>query len=374
MRDMGRNRKRRNAALPPNLYENGSGYYTYRHPRTGKKYGMGKDRQAAMVAARHLNSELAPLPDLAERILQPPRRETFGAFLGWFESSIIPARNLSNSTKTDYRQKLVHIRAAFEELETDAITIAQVADFLNKLPAVNSNRFRSLLVLIFRYAIAQGKTTSNPAEATIPRPEQVTRQRLTIEGFSAVFAHAEPWMQNAMRLALQTLQRREDITRMKWEHIENGKLYVVQQKVEKRGTGRVAIRITPELQAVLDACLDEVDSPYIIHRKPERARASMKKDHPTQLAPEQISRAFQSARDASGFYSDLSQEARPTFHEIRALGVWLYEQQGINTDALAWGNPGTAMKGKYTSRHSEQWIEVENAGLDIPKIFPKFSQ
>ena len=42
-----------------------------------------------------------------------------------------------------------------------------------------------------------------------------------------------------------------------------------------------------------------------------------------------LTKEFAKARDASGAYKDLPAKAKPTFHELRAYGSWLYEQQGF---------------------------------------------
>ena len=44
--------------LPPNLYIRNNGYYCYRDPRTGKEFGLGRDRRIAITEAIQANIEL----------------------------------------------------------------------------------------------------------------------------------------------------------------------------------------------------------------------------------------------------------------------------------------------------------------------------
>ncbi|MBW6086638.1 phage integrase Arm DNA-binding domain-containing protein [Escherichia coli] len=43
---------------PPNLYIRNNGYYCYRDPRTGKEFGLGRDRRIAITEAIQANIEL----------------------------------------------------------------------------------------------------------------------------------------------------------------------------------------------------------------------------------------------------------------------------------------------------------------------------
>ncbi|EEQ2761269.1 phage integrase Arm DNA-binding domain-containing protein [Escherichia coli] len=46
---MGRRRSHERRDLPPNLYIRNNGYYCYRDPRTGKEFGLGRDRRIAIT-------------------------------------------------------------------------------------------------------------------------------------------------------------------------------------------------------------------------------------------------------------------------------------------------------------------------------------
>lgn len=47
------------------------------------------------------------------------------------------------------------------------------------------------------------------------------------------------------------------------------------------------------------------------------------------MTADYLTTSFAQARDESKAYEDVPAGKRPTFHEIQALGAWLYEQQGF---------------------------------------------
>lgn len=57
---MARNREK--SGLPPNLYESG-GYFQWRHPVSGKRFGLGSDRQRAIREAREANWHITRIDD-----------------------------------------------------------------------------------------------------------------------------------------------------------------------------------------------------------------------------------------------------------------------------------------------------------------------
>ena len=110
---------------------------------------------------------------------------------------------------------------------------------------------------------------------------------------------AEPWLKNAIDLAMLTTQRRIDIINMKWSHIVDGHLHVAQQKTTdepedefeiSEGAGYVRIKIDAEHQNVLNRCKDGIESPFIIHRILQRKARSIDvvKEHWTHIDKQYI--------------------------------------------------------------------------------------
>lgn len=243
-----------------------------------------------------------------------------------------------------------------------------IAEFLEPLTPRASNQARAILIDLFNHAAAKGLCPDNPAANTIPKIEKKQRKRHTVEGLKAIRDKSPRWLQNAIDLALITAQRRGDILDMKFEDVRDGYLYVVQNKTEKASdAGWLKIKVTDQLSEVLTRCRDDILSPYLVHRRPERKKKREGKDHWTKVDERFLTRAFKDARDTAGCYSDLKEEEMPGFHEVRALSLHLYKRAGKNGQKIA-GHATEGMTKNYEKGHEDVvWSEVE-ADLDIGEI------
>lgn len=355
---MNRPRKKGSKHLPPNLYfDIHHKLYKYVHPQNKKSTYIGKDETEAIKAAKQLNSILVGDNDLVSKVIGSGR--TLKQFIDErFIPYLLPERKRSMVTIKTYTQQLNKIKSGIGELEIDSITVKHIADYLNKFKPIYANRLRSLLMIVFKYAISEGLIDNNPAEITFKRQEEKRRRRLSKEGFDAIYAVAPKFLQNAMDLALITLQRREDICRMKFSDIKDEYLYVIQKKTQKHGDAAyIKIAIGKHLKEIISRCRDSILSPYLIHRVPLRDVGGVQKDHRTQITPGYLTNAFADARDKTGLYNDMDSEERPTFHEIRSLGVKLYEDEGVDSKNLA-GHMTDAMQKHYKSGHGVEWTEA----------------
>jgi integrase len=354
-----------NKGLPPNLYY-WKGWYKYRHPKTNTYHGMGSDRRKAVSAAQQLNSLLMIGQDLVAQVMSS--ESLFNNFLDTFIDEILPERKLSKKTLATYHQQLKHIRKHLGDYAIDKLQVKDIAEFISQFPPRSSNAYRGLLADIFKYAIARGLCSSNPAIATIPKRHTKQRIRMTLEGYQAIYSRAPRWLQNAMDLALQTLQRREDIAKMRFSDIKDQMLFVIQEKTEKHGEcAHLKIKIEAPLQAIIQRCRDNIPSPYLVHRLPDKITAqslrSPDKQHLTQCLPDYITKQFRKSREACGYYKDIPVEQRPGFHEIRALGSKLYKDAGIDPQTLL-GHTDKKMTQHYLDGHGIQWTQTK-AGLSI---------
>ncbi|WP_286377851.1 hypothetical protein [Acinetobacter sp. R933-2] len=190
------------------------------------------------------------------------------------------------------------------------------------------------MIEIFDIAVSKGLCTNNPAKLTLRKFPHKERKRHTIEGLAKIRNAAEPWMKNAIDLAMLTTQRRIDIINMKWSDIIDGYLHVAQEKTTddpedefevSEGAGYVRIKIDNELQKVLDRCNDGIESPFIIHRIPKRKgrpNIDIVKEHITQLDKQYITKTFSKLVTPTNAYPKYSSKQRPSFHEIRALAIF----------------------------------------------------
>lgn len=373
--------------LPANLTAETKGnavYYRYRNPITGQRTHLGSDRNKAVNAAITLNAHFAQklMDSQSEKIVGRVLldRQTIGDFLKIFEEDILPSRRskkgsqLSEKTLREYGIMLRTIGKEFGHRTWESVTLEKVSDFLDRLPTRSSNAHRSLMIQIWRHAIAKGKIVppANIPEMTIPRDHVVERQPLSLEWFQAIRAAAAPWFQNAMDIALHTLQRREDIVLFRFDAIkaEGNRNYLPVKQLKTEHTsdmGRLLLPIGPDLEAIIARCRDDVLSPYIVHKKPVKRRREYleKKDHWTAVTPEMLTREFSRARDKAGICSHLKPEQRTTFHEIRALGGDLYRQSGWTNESIQrlLGHSTEKMTKHYLDKHLEPWIITDVVGL-----------
>lgn len=376
-----RPRKSGRRGWPENLYterKRGGIYYVYRHPQTARRHGMGRDLAEAKQAARILNAQLMDQTPVVDRLVASVvgTDAPYGKTVEWFETHLRTRRNkrgqpMANKTLSEYDRMLEFTADRWGRRETKAITRRDVAKLLSGMPDVTANKYRSILAQLFRFAIAEGLRDDNPAEGTLKRTEVVQRQRLTWNGYQTIHHIAPPWFQTAMDLALQTLQRREDLVWMRFDNErEPGWLFVDQQKVEGYGTGHIRIGIGAELRDVIGRCRDDVACPFLIHRKPEKRRRDYmeRKAHPFQVAPEMLTRTFKELRDKANVGANLAAAQRPTFHEIRALGGDLYREAGWSEEAIQrlMGHSTPKMTRTYLDRRGAEvrYVDAE-AGLAV---------
>lgn len=373
---MNRPRKKGYKDLPINLYfDKTKKMYRYIHPDTKKPYWMGKDKIKAMDAARILNSILIKEVDLVEKVLEMGvslKDFTDNRFIAVVLKERLSENKLSKVTYNGYLRQLKHIKNKLGQRVLSSFTVKDIADYLNDLPKINSNRHRSLLVQIFKYARAEGLIDDNPAEQTIKRSEKKKRHKLTLEGYEVIYNHEKTpkWLKNAMKLALKSLQRREDIVNFEKKHLKKETIlvdenpveveffYVVQQKTEKHGeSAYIKILVGPEFKEAIRECYDDTLSPYLVHRLPKKSYASKVKKHHTQVLPDYLTKEFARIRDLTKFFDDIPPKERPTFHEIRSLGMSEYKKKGIDPQKLA-GHMTAEMTKHYLKGHDIVWTEV----------------
>ncbi|MDO7897091.1 tyrosine-type recombinase/integrase [Pseudomonas citrulli] len=124
------------------------------------------------------------------------------------------------------------------------------------------------------------------------------------------------------------------------------------------------------LRTVVQECLrSPIASPFLIHYKPRARRREQieAKAHWTAVTPDYLSKEFTKARDAAHAYDHMPPKQRPTFHEIRALGSWFYEQQKFEesyVQALL-GHADPKMTRHYQDGHGEKVIEYQVVSAEL---------
>lgn len=353
---MARKRLAANRALPPNLYVNTAGYYSYRDPVRKTQKGLGRDRAQAIREARAANAAIAardPSP-LVDWVLG----RTDYTLAGWlpvyrelWEAKTEPAANTLASARSLLKRLGESDLAKMRMRHIETMHVATyLKEFEKATGAAQARNMRSRLTDIFRWAETQGviDVAKSPVAATFTAEYKVKRERLSLEQFWAIHAHASTWGKNAMLLALVTAQRREDVSNMKFADYKDGFLHVVQGKSggETRLQIDGAIRLSKvglSVSDVVAGCRDLIVSRYLVHHI---ERSNKTKPGDMVRAP-LISIAFQRARELAEIEASAGRTP-PSFHEIRSLSERLYREEFGGEFAQAMlGHKNAQMTSKY---------------------------
>ncbi|UYK82269.1 tyrosine-type recombinase/integrase [Xanthomonas sacchari] len=363
---MGRARSKSRSGWPDNLYPNRDGY-KYRHPVTRKETWMGKDKAKAFAAARQLNALLARADDLVAKVTGAAK--TVADAIDIFRNDDIPHRKWGAATAAGYEIVIKRIKEGLGARALEGLTVKDCAEWIRSDTESARGRQTRRLVLgwILACAVQEGWIENNPALVTRKFSYERRRERLTIDVYKAIRAAAPTWLQVAMEISLITLLRRDDVVNLRFKDVRDEALWVIPKKTEESTLVKLKIKMTAELNAIFARARDEVVSPFVVHRLPEKARpAHMRAEertHHTQVLPEQLTRAFAEARVAAGVES----ENPPTFHEIRSLGGALLRQSGWTLQQVQqlMGHASETMTTVYLEGHDTPWSEV-SPGLALP--------
>jgi integrase len=155
------------------------------------------------------------------------------------------------------------------------------------------------------------------------------RKRLTTEAFWAIHDHEDTplFLKVAMQQSLVTLQSRQQISNTRLSDYSDGYLYYIRQKTARdTDMAFIKIKITMEIDQIRRLAVDNIVSPYLVHKSPLRRdpERMAKKPHWTYIYPEELGRAFSKARDKTRLYDDWLPAEKPGFHDIRSLGGRMY--------------------------------------------------
>ncbi|TYR52490.1 tyrosine-type recombinase/integrase [Escherichia coli] len=346
----GRRRNSNTRDLPPNLYNRG-GYYSYRDPRSGREFGIGRDKRIAVNEAIAANMELLSTQhiSLLDRI-KGNSVTLFCELILNFRNEI-ERRQLSTNTMKRHNQRLKIISEYFGGVPVKNIGIREVYSFLEIRAAGSkfaiANQYRALLSDIFKTAIASGLAEEDPASATKPFRTEVKRSRLLIDEYLLIRKIADvqnEWFGLCMDLALVTGQREGDLAAMRWEDIRDGRLYVEQQK-----TGaKIRISLPTTISRLNLTLADVLDNLKKINGKNEKLLGGK--------TARTIAAQFRIARDTSG----LKWEGDPPpFHEIRSLSGRLHSaEKGSDFTQALLGHRSSSMTDKYRDGRGREWKDI----------------
>jgi enterobacteria phage integrase len=367
-------RRTTGAGLPDNLYQDGKGYYRYRHPVTRKYHAMGIHKNRAVSAAKKLNLLLVEHTDLVQAVLSESA-ESLGDCIKRYQEERQQQTGLAASTLKLENYRLNRINQDLGHLIASEITVRQCSDWLDSLQGDAYTKHRGSLIKLFSFAVAKGLATQNPAKETLPVAADTIRKKrrpLSLEQFGIIRSAAPEWLQLAMDLALVTLQRRGDLVSLQYTSIKDRQLYIVQSKTEKHGE-RAYLRITigNSLAKLIDRSREmrPTSCPFILHRLPEKLTKAALRQHHGQITGDYLGKQFAKVRDSLDIFAKMNTEERPTFHEIRGLGGAEYLRQGFSKEYvnLLMGHTTQRMTDDYTGQHIN-WTEC-NADLVLKPLY-----
>lgn len=329
---------------------------------------MGKDKARAFAAAKKLNALLLAGNDLVAKVVAP--KETIAHAITVFRAEDIPERGWKERTAAEYEITVRRIERLIGTRPVEGFTVKDCATFIDTTTDSVRGRQQLRLVLgwILQCAIQKGWAESNVALQTRKPKFKRKRERLTLDIYSKIWALAPGWLRIAMDISLITLMRRDDVVLLKFSDVRDGSVWVVPNKSDTTTELKLQIKLTPQLTELFARARDNVVSPFIVHRLPEKARPSdmraKDRTHHTQVMAEQLTRAFADVRDAAG----IGGENPPTFHEIRSLGGALLRTESGWTRGQVkelMGHTEETTTQIYLNGHDTPWTEV-TPGLTLP--------
>ncbi|MDR3414182.1 MAG: phage integrase Arm DNA-binding domain-containing protein [Formivibrio sp.] len=364
---MARPRNSKHRAFPENLYER-NGYYSWRDPRDGKEYGIGRDKREAFDQSIEANLHISgPQTSLrvVDRLNGMSNDKTFGDWCDRYKTLLEETRELRATSLNSVRAYLVVARKKWDNWPISSITTLDIADLLKEWTDAGKNRMathvRSRLVDLFREAQAAGWIQQNPAEITKVRGVKVKRERLTLEQFELIYTKAKeerarPWIARMIELALLTGQRREDLANMKFTDVRDNHLFVQQIKTGQK----VALSLELSLPDLPGATLGSViescrKGSYTAKTLLYHTRNSGKAKHGDPLYISILSNGFAIAREKA----EIMGENPPTLHEIRSLSGRLYEKQyGKDFSQAIWGHRNANTSAIYLDVRGSEWVNI----------------
>lgn len=194
----------------------------------------------------------------------PTTAVTVNEILNRYERDCLP--DLAPRTQRDYTRHLAHLRVGFGSAIAAELRPKDFGPYLD-IKRGRFQRVRRLAVLssAFTQAVSYWYVLPSNVLRDVKRPRSKPRDRLvTAEEFAAVRAIAPYRVKLAMDLAVLTGQRQGDLIDLHWSQIRGMEIHLEQGKTGKR----LAIEITPDLEAVLDKCWNlPMRETYVLTRR-----------------------------------------------------------------------------------------------------------
>ncbi len=344
--------------------------YYYKKP-DGKMVFLSKDRAESIEAAIDLNRVFRDSASIVDRITNAQRKPTvpldnINNLIDEFEREFIPEKKYSRKTLEGKLLLLRKHREVFGDESTSEITTRTIVLFLNTLSTDPYIKHRVILKDLFTFAIHQGYRETNPVLVTMAKaaPKR-KRKKHTLEGWNMIRVHAPEWLQRAMDIALLSLQRRSDLVSIHRNQVDlnQGTIKILQEKTRNyKKPVYIEITMGNELSDAVKRCYKTgIPCPFLIHYKPlKMSRADQDaKEHPFSVTSSHLSKTFSKVRDECGAYDHIPKGIRPSFHDARGLGAYLYEKAGFPSEYIQ------SLTGHASKEMLDHYIEGHEAPVPV---------
>lgn len=214
----------------------------------------------------------------------PSSEDTIGSII---ESYLIAPQylGLSEKSRGEYARGLAVLKAKwggvrFARSEDEAsrgeyLRRMHIAGHLDGATAkVSANRQIAALSSAFQVAIRAGRTEYNPCRGVERNAERSRVRLVTHSEYAKLKRAAQPIVRIAMLLARLTAMREGDLLRFERSWIKNGEIHVTPAKTVNSSGISQRIKITPSLNAVLEAAKrlrGDLRSVYVLHNRSGQA-------------------------------------------------------------------------------------------------------
>ena len=230
---------------------------------------------------------------------------TVAEVLDRFEREYLPS--LAPRTARDYIRHIGHLKAEFGTRFAADLRPRDFGPYMDvKKGKIQRNRTLAVLSCAFSEAVGRWYWLERNVLKDVKRNPSQPRSRYVNDAeYESCKASAPLRVRLAMEMALLTGQRQGDIIAMKWSQVQEIGIVVEQSKTGKK----LAIEITPALEAVLDKCWKikgggESGSEYVL---------------PTRTGKPYTSEGFRACWQRTiNRWQRLSGGKRFTFHDLRA--------------------------------------------------------
>lgn len=180
---------------------------------------------------------------------------TVGDIIDRYEAECL--HELGERTRRDYRRHLIHLRREFGHLNARELVPKDFSNFMNvKKGKIQRNRQLAVLSAAFTKAVRRWFWLDRNCLRDVERHSSRPRDRYVSDAeYEGCKAMAPLRVKLMMELALLTGQRQGDLISLQWSHITempNGSTVILFEQAKTRK--RLAIKVTPALEAVLDRC------------------------------------------------------------------------------------------------------------------------